>query len=496
MCAVCTAYLKVCIMPKKRHKKRKSQSVVTNNQSKISNNTVKDRRKRKQKKTMSQSNVRKKHVEPRKKDGFAVGFILYLLSLFVMILIGWTILWLRMDVYEKSRPGKEIEKFIAATSNEYWQNFLIEKGMSKTYIETLDLEDVSFAKRLDLYTEEMPVYSVRFGNVEVLLVSLTEGTELPFGYSEWEIGDIQLTKGKLYIYAPEHAVIYVHGNQVSQDCLMQKNAQALSLGLFDANRAENIGLAKYCLDMVYDIEGVIVKDENGNELPVFHTNGSSYYYAPIMSNYNITTPKDCVVAVNGIVLTQENAKIEAQTNEDFEGIENFVSVVPEQMTYTVEGLVLPPEVTVETSQGNFLEPVIEGTNYWYGSSSSEISDELAQYVLTVFDAYIAYSGNRNDNLTANYNRYSSYLVPGSEAASRAYQAQSSLQWAANRDTRLEAANIKEYRPYSEELFTCQINFTMVGDSVENGNAYLFVFVKYQGSWKVVRVLNKTSFLPQ
>jgi len=35
---------------------------------------------------------------------------------------------------------------------------------------------------------------------------------------------------------------------------------------------------------------------------------------------------------------------------------------------------------------------------------------------------------------------------------------------------------------------------MKGDVTENANGYLFIFVRHDDAWKIIRILNKTSFL--
>ena len=94
----------------------------------------------------------------------------------------------------------------------------------------------------------------------------------------------------------------------------------------------------------------------------------------------------------------------------------------------------------------------------------------------------------------NYSRYRSYLVPDSEPAQRAEGALQSLSWMSDRDQSLESCTISEVISYSDNLFTAQIDFTMKSDETDDANSYLFIFVRYEGEWKIVRILNKTSFL--
>lgn len=427
------------------------------------------------------------------KNKFAVGFSIYMLSLFCVVLVGLALFWRRMDAYEQSRPEHEMEALLARTDGIYWRGILVEQGVGEHYADTLELENTSFYKRMDFYTDEEPVYGIRFGKVDMLIVRLKEGQELSFGYHLWQVGGIDVLESSLCIYAPSDAVLRVHGQELDRDCLIQENVQELSLGIFEQNRQDIGGLARYQPRHIYDMDGVTVEDSTGNLLELSYSSGNSYYYPPLTDDYTITVPTGSTVTVNGIVLDGENASAETRSNGDFEGIEDFLPFVPGQDVYRLEGLIMPPEVTVKTAAGNRLVSAVDGRDYLY-EIEDEIPEALSEYVMDVFDAYVAYSGNRDGNLAKNYYRYMSFLVPDSEAAKRAYQAQSSLQWAAGRDTRLKSAGIRKYAAYSDELFACQINFSLVNEETEDTNAYLFIFCKYNGEWRVVRILNKTSYL--
>lgn len=434
----------------------------------------------------SASSVRKKNKR------FVIGFIIYMLLLLGLILVGLALLWRMMDAFERSRPNHRMEAYLAETDSDHWRNILLDKGVGKSFVNTLDLEDASFYKKMGLYTDAVPAYGIRFGNEDMLTVSLKSGEEISFGYHLWEIGSVDIVGRSLFIFAPQDAVISRDGEPIGKDCLIQENAQELELGVFDKNRKDIVGLSKYQLDYTYDTDGIVVEDRAGNVLELSYSSGNEYYYAPFMDDYKITVPAGSLVRVNGIALNGENAKIESHANEDFEGIEEFLPFVPGQEVYTIEGLIMPPDIEVETANGNRLIADTEGRDYLY-EIDDEIPDELNQYIMQVFDAYIAFSGNRDGNLTANYNRYKACLVPESEAAERAYNSRASLKWVSGRDAWLKSAAIKKYIAYSDELFTCQINFSMINEESEDANAYLFIFVRYNGQWRVVRILNKTSY---
>ena len=433
----------------------------------------------------------KRRTAQRRK--FALGFTLYMLFLFWVVLLGLALLWRRMESYERSRPEPSMEALLAGADHTYWREFLLVQGVSERFINQLDLDEVSFYKRMDLYTDETPVFGVRFGAEDMLLVHLRVGEEISFGDHLWEVASMETADSGLCVYVPQGAVIRIDGEAIDGDCLVAENAKELNLGIFDRNREDIVGLSKYEINHSYDTEGLTVTDSEGNVLDMSYCVGNSCYYAPLMEDYRILVPSGSIVTVNGILLTEKNARIETVSDEDFEGIEDFIPFVPGWDRYHVEGLILPPEVKAETNNGKQLECTVRGGEYQC-ERKDEIPEDFSDYVMTVFDAYIAYSGNRNGALSENYERYLSFLVPGSEAAERAAMAQRSLKWVNDRDTRLKDAEIAEYTSYSDTLAACRIRFTLSGDDRENANGYLFIFVRDKGEWKVVRILNKTAFI--
>ena len=435
----------------------------------------------------------KKLVEKFKKSGFAIGLAIYAGWLFVIIVGGLALFWTRMDVYEKSRPERAIESYLASREGSYWNKLLVDGGVSKEYADKFDVENVSYSKKLELYADDAPVYSVRLGEREVFSAILKKRNELAFGYNDWDIDEVKLTGSKISIYAPEDAIISIHGEKIPPDALVQRDAHPVQLGVFEADSKDIRGLAKYQVDTVYTADDIIVADANGCILGLSASSGSSYYYAPYMSDYTITAPADSVVTVNGIIPTPDNAKIEDSVCKNLAGLEKFVTSLPQKKIYTIEGLIKEPVISVKAADGRDLEASVDGKDYLYESPSAEIAPDLSQYIMGVFDAYIALIGGRGGNFQGNFNRYATYLVPESDAFIRAKGARDSLVWTSGRDGRMMSAQISKYTPYSDELFTCQIDYTVANDKTQNANSCLFIFLKHNGMWKVAKILNITSY---
>ena len=442
-------------------------------------------------------------AKKQKKDRFVKVYLICVLCVLLIIAAGLLLLWRRMDVYERSRPARAVEAWIDATDSAGWRTLLSGMGVEDSYLSGLDLADAEYYKKLELYTDETPTFGVRFGKKTMLVASLKRGEALGFGSNAWEIGSVSLADSGFTVYAPVGAAVTVDGAPVPEDSLVQRDAQPLTLGVFEQGRDDIPGLSKYVLNDVFGVERVQVTDAEGNALSPAYSSGVSWYYPPLTSDYTVIAPAAAAVTVNGVTVTEENAASCRERGENdayriFDGIEDslpFSLEAADRRIWTVEGLVARPAVAAVLSDGTALAAVNETNNTWefedvpVGAPDAALAAELEEYILNVFDAHIAYLGNRAGNFEGNYGRYTAYLVPGSEAAEQARRARESVVWAKGQNTHPTAV-VKEVLRYAEDCFTAQVDFTPENDPDGDVNSNIFVFVRYNGEWRVVRVMNQ------
>ena len=422
---------------------------------------------------------------------FRTGYLIFLCVSLIVILAGLLLLWVRMDIYERSRPYRAMDTWTAGASAAYWHDLLAGKGVDESYLATLALDDASYYKKLDAYTDETPAYGIRFGSKTMLSVTLKKGAALPFNSYVWELDTVEAVPSGLTVFAPEDAVLAVRGEAVEADALVQRDAQPVTLGPLEATRDDIPGLAKYALDWIFTVDGLTVTDAEGSELSLAHTSGNSYYYPPLTSGYVIEAPSAVTVTVNGIPLTEENAEITRKALEDFAGLGDSIPVEPADVTYVIDGLVARPDVEAVFADGTLLAPTEATDDRWTFAlrPDPDFAAEQESYILTVFDAYIAFLGNRGGDMYGNLYNYQQYLVPGSEASERASKSLDSLYWF------VESVSLGDVIRYGDDCFTAWIDFTRrIDEETTDLNSLLFIFVRYNGQWRVVRVMNQTSFL--
>ena len=439
----------------------------------------------------------KEHKYRSSRTRFLTGYFIYIMAFVAIIIVGLTVLWLRMDAYERSRPYRAMDSLMSMENPEAWRKLLADEGVEAAYLDTLAFDQANYTKKLGEYTDEKPVYSVRFGKTTMLTAYLRKGEDLRFGYSAWVLDHLTPVDSGLCVYAPEGATVMLNGAAVGEEYIAERNAQNITLGPLEADRTDIPGLTKYVLNRCFTADGITVTDAQGNALALGMQQGKSYYYPPVTSGYLIEAPSAVTVTVNGIPLTEEYAEITRKPLEDFEGMGDSVPVLPADVTYVIDGLVAAPEIKASFADGTLLAPTEKTADRWTFRllPDEALRAEQEERILRIFDAYIAFLGNRNADLYGNYRRYLAYLVPGSEAAQRAEKSLDSLYWVQGRDTTLEDVSLGDVIRYGDDCFTAWLDFTRrLLDGGEDNNSYLFIFVRYNSEWRVVRVMNKTSFI--
>ena len=437
----------------------------------------------------------------RRGNRFRRGYLIYVLCMLLIIAGGLALLWRRMDVYEQSRPARAMERWFASSESLGWKNLLKQQGIDEAFLDTLDLSAVDCYKRLDTPAGGAPEYGVRFGGKTVLNLLLKEGERLPFGSCRWEVDSVTLADVGLRVYVPQDAVVYVDGAPTGDAYPVRHDAKPLALGVFEQNREDIPGLTEYFLKGVFSIGRVGVCDAEGAALIPGHSTGDAFYFPPLTKEYFVLAPAAASVEVNGVPLTAENAEQTILPSDDvtdkvFRGIEDslpFIWASHDRCYWRVDGLVAQPIVTAALQDGTELAEEREGNTSefrWSGKGTEDpaLAEELESFILNVFDAQIAYLGNRNGAFENNYARYIAYVMPDSEAYDQAYRSRESVVWAKGRNTHPEPS-LGEVLRYDEDCFTAQVDYIPEGEEAEATQSNIYVFVRYNGSWRVVRTMS-------
>lgn len=342
------------------------------------------------------------------------------------LLLGWVILLLLLGAaactmlyqyladYEISRPELVMEELMREKSPDDWYGEIrafAQDGLSEfedagavldAYYEG-SLRGAGFSYRRDTVhsTEENPVFVVRAGSVNFASVTLApaENGELRFGRHRWEVKSIEpapllnnLRGVSVEVLAFPGQELLLNGRPLTAAQVVEENVPCESLSELERHFPEPPGLLRYRVErMVGDIsvtaaDGTILPPESDGAVVRYDASGLESYGTRFFA------PADVEVSVCGARLTEADAV--SASPGILEGLEIYVGEDgADTLLFEIEGLHVPPEVTVRGADGAELGPLISlsGTPHYYHGNDPDCEAEVRPWAEAFFQAYLDYS---------------------------------------------------------------------------------------------------------
>ena len=169
---------------------------------------------------------------------FRIGMLIYVIIFLLITMFLMHRLWLFLGEYEASRPQYAIDAFVSTLDQGFYNNMVrakVDDMQVSAYenaeiiaetlnVEQMDGKSLTWAKKMDEYTDETPVYYIRCGESAIAKVALQadEKTE-HFGLPVWKPGVpeslIELATEAAYeveITVPEGTSVTINGIAVPQ----------------------------------------------------------------------------------------------------------------------------------------------------------------------------------------------------------------------------------------------------------------------------------------
>lgn len=270
---------------------------------------------------------------------FRVGMAIYISLAFIITLWGCRRLWLFLDEYEQSRPEHTIENYTAHISSDFYSQMISESVKDnpltkyetpETILSTLDTgsdsQTYSWGKKADEYTDDKPVYFIRYGGAAIASVGLTrEGSTEKFDFPVWKVDDtpsslIEISSEPQYsvnITLPSNTQLTVNGIAVALQEMTSCDAP-LVLDETELEYVDQPQAMQVEIDGLYASPVIQVSDLNGNVLepetaPDEHDKKQTYVYLPADEQ----TPDAAMIArVESMTIAYKNYMInEGELNE-------------------------------------------------------------------------------------------------------------------------------------------------------------------------------------
>lgn len=231
-------------------------------------------------------------VKKRNPHAFRIGMLIYVIIFLLVAMFLMHKLWSFLGEYEASRPQYTIDGYVAALNSGFYNDMVRQKveemevspyENAEVISETLDLESLdgqtyTWMKKADEYTDENPVYYIRYGNAAIATVTLTRagGTE-QFDLPVWQacppVSLIEMASEPEYdleVTVPEGTSVTINGFTVPQADMEVCDANVV---LDDAALvyAKQPGAMKVTVSGLYVAPKVQAYDVQGNMLAAMNT---------------------------------------------------------------------------------------------------------------------------------------------------------------------------------------------------------------------------------
>lgn len=354
------------------------------------------------------------------------------------------------------------------------------------------------------YSADNMVYMVSTGGKDVCRVTIDEVAEngdAGFGFTYLEVTRVELLASftapeahSVIITAPVGAAVSINGVELTDEYIDAEMAvDNAALPDLEANIADRL-YTVYSVTGLYAPVEITAVDAEGSALAVegeVTDEAVTFALDEGTLDYRILVPEGSTVTVNGVELTDEYSTGETAVPAFLEGFEDY-GTLPEMELWTVEGLHLEPEITVETSDGDTLdEAVVNGSELtFFASGDQTLESSYSTNASDFADAYVNYLTG-TASAEADYTALQALVLDGSALDTALSELNGSYE--ANGLT-AERVSVRRgsFVSIGATCFTCTVDVEYApaeegGDSINT--AYTVVFVMNGGIWLAASVVS-------
>ncbi len=449
---------------------------------------------------------------------FTIAMAIYAVVFIGLAVLGVVLLNGYMNSYEQSRPEYYMEALMPTMTVNDWYNVMLANAhIEANEFESIDdvyeayynaivtSDEVSYRKKVGLYSDETPVYAVRIGDIDIVNVYLyqDESADAGYGFKYWKLDYVEaladgtgLTCSSIEIDAPADVGIYLNGKLLSSDYIVADDV-TYTLSELESRFDTQPYKVKYRVDgMFLNYE---LRDDAGNLLEAYDQVDSTLYYNIDQAerwSFKVTAMSDMTVTVNGAVLNNDDAS-STDPYIVLDGISElgrYIDEIPTVNTWSYSNLLTQPVITCTDAYGNELTPEIleDGTYVFSYLPSSEAEESYRSRALGFLNAYIKYAVDDKNNTDSNYYKLVGYVLDGSELKTYFYSSWlGGMHWGGIKDYELHEVNVSNFIMHGDTCFSCTGYFSITQETYyetrEYETTYTLVFVKSGNSWYVVRM---------
>lgn len=453
-------------------------------------------------------------MKEKKTRSFKKGLLIYFVSAIVLVGIALIVFWKFLGSFEDSRPNLTAEAFMETVDDAYLED-LVEKSVE--FFPTTEFEsseaiasqcfdavrgqNISIRRRSGnrnlVYTDEMPVYTIREGGSDLGVLVLENSGNAGFGYNTWEVAKVTLAEEfvpatrTVSVTAPSEAVITINGVTLSREYETEESFFE-KLTELEKTFAEPLKTSVYTIPGIYGNLEIHTQMPDGEVLEPTVADGSNFVYDRTEKPRTITVQVSSAAALSicGAAVTEEYlVKDEALPKP--EGVEEYIGdfTYPSLHTYVIPDLYTKNlEIQAEENGVVYTEPKAqEDGTLAYGWSCEEIGEDRIEFLKDYSWRYIRYASNYGDSVSTNWANFVGYLLSGSDLYGRMVDFMDGLSWTRSTRCDLKDCIVLNYLPCGEECFLVRVQMeysvTRKNGTKEEAPIFDLFFVQEDGSYK-------------
>lgn len=452
-----------------------------------------------------------------KKSRFRSFLVIYSLVLLVLVGVSLFVFSLYLKVYEANLPQKVLDKFFEEADERYWHSLLLERFDSKVgefedkenVIEKLglsevDSEDLSCHKNIKEYTEETPVYTLRYKGREFAELRLKSEESDSFGVKKWKVDTVKLSFDdslandvKVTVTAPPEWSVTLNGKTLGKDRVTESRVDYPNISEFEQGMEGIPYRIRYTVDGLFDVPEIKVFGEDGAE-ELVDIDGYDYYAgseSALTKSISAVICDKYTLLVNGVPADKKYVVETGLPYTFLDGMDSYGVEYPNMVKYKISGFFFDPEVKAVDASGRELELVDDGSEspYFELELDENREREYASLAEEFVRAYIKYTADGRDNLQENHERVLSYTAYGSEADTVIRQSYYGVYWNNAYKVTYNELELYDFISYGDRAFSCKAKYDTVfsyyGIRSPKVGVFRMLFVNTGGAFKVVRLTN-------
>jgi len=284
--------------------------------------------------------------------------------------------------YAESITESAILSMLEKTLTDSSSGFNSKEVTGAAYMQALPEDGYTCTRILTMGNTEHPVYGLYCNDVLLAHVTLEQGEKGSYGFRPWDVSAVEILpdnlpvkKATYSIYAPSGSTVTVNNIELTEEWIHAEDAVYPFASAFE--KEGKVFCTQYVIqDLMGEPAVTCIRNGTVCKQEEADSNDAVYFLYPenATKTYDIVVPDGSSVTVNGVLL-EEAYTVETGIPYTYSALEVNRSALPTARKYTVSGLFMKPEISVQ----------------YHGITLDVISDETKNTFMSPYPQELMYT---------------------------------------------------------------------------------------------------------